>query len=423
MALHVLEVVDMMCDMTSRRPIARLALEDGTIFTGKAFGACDQPLSSTGEVVFNTAMTGYQEALSDPSYAGQILTMTSPMIGNYGVCEEDVESAKLHVAGFVVRELARLESNYRSDDDLSSWLAKAGILAIEGIDTRALVRRLRIGGAMRGVISCDQSQTDEQLIELAKNSPHMAGQDLAAKVSPKTTTKWTKDLEGWAVGTSEKVKDESQLRVVALDCGAKNNIYRHLVQLGCEVIAVPHNMSADEIRKLKPDGLFISNGPGDPDAVEETISLLKELAGEIPTFGICLGHQLLALALGARTFKLKFGHRGANQPVRNTMTGNVEITSQNHGFCVDSESLEEIDCEITHIHLNDGTLAGFRHRSLPIFSVQFHPESSPGPHDSNSLFACFVAIMRSGRPIDAQMMQQATLNSRTDVISSNANSL
>lgn len=409
--------------MTTTRPIARLALEDGTIFIGKAFGACDQPLSSTGEVVFNTAMTGYQEALSDPSYAGQILTMTATMIGNYGVCDEDVESTRPHVAGFVVRELARLESNYRADGDLSSWLAKTGVLAIEGIDTRALVRRLRIGGAMRGVISCDQTQTDEQLVELARNAPQMAGQDLASKVSPKTTTEWTKDLEGWAAGTSEPANDQEKLRVVSLDCGAKNNIYRHLVQLGCEVIVVPHNMSADEIRKLKPDGLFISNGPGDPDAVNETISLLKELAGEIPTFGICLGHQLLALALGAKTFKLKFGHRGANQPVRNAMTGHVEITSQNHGFCVDSESLADIDCEITHIHLNDGTLAGFRHKSLPIFSVQFHPESSPGPHDSNSLFECFVAIMRSGRPIDAQTMQQAALSSRTVVIGLSANGL
>ena len=409
--------------MSKSRPIARLALEDGTIFTGKAFGACDQPLSSTGEVVFNTAMTGYQEALSDPSYAGQILTMTATMIGNYGVCDEDVESSRLHVSGFVVRELARLESNYRANDDLSNWLAKSGVLAIEGIDTRALVRILRISGAMRGVISCDQSQTDEQLVELARTAPQMAGQDLASKVSPKTTTKWTKDLEGWAPVASKSLKNKEKLRVVALDCGAKNNIYRHLVQLGCEVIAVPHNMAADEIRKLKPDGLLISNGPGDPDAVDETISLLKELAGEIPTFGICLGHQLLALALGAKTFKLKFGHRGVNQPVRNVMTGNVEITSQNHGFCVDVESLEAIDCEITHIHLNDGTLAGFRHKSLPIFSVQFHPESSPGPHDSNSLFECFVAIMRSGRPLDAQTMQQVALGSRTVDIGCNANGL
>ena len=392
----------MISDMA--RPPARLALEDGTILAGRAFGACDSPITSTGEVVFNTAMSGYQEALTDPSYSGQILTMTAPMIGNYGVCSEDAESDSPQVAGFVVRELARLHSNYRAVGDLSNWLAEAGILALEGIDTRALVRRLRIDGTMRGVITNDPSQSDAELIELARSSQPMSGRNLAAAVSPDQVTQWTTGLGQW--GTQSHHSDTAQrpLRVLALDCGAKQSIYRHLVERGCQVMSVPHNLSAQQIRQLKPDGLFVSNGPGDPAAVDETISVLKEVAGEIPTFGICLGHQMLALALGARTYKLKFGHRGANQPVRSLLPNRVEITSQNHGFCVDRDSLAPIDCEVTHIHLNDDTVAGFRHLSKPIFAVQFHPEASPGPHDAAGLFDCFVAMMRSGRPLDVQMI-------------------
>ena len=397
----------MICDMPSDHPHARLALEDGTVFTGRAFGACADPVTSTGEVVFNTAMCGYQEALTDPSYAGQILTMTAPMIGNYGVCSEDDESPRPQVAGFVVRELARLHSNYRAAGDLSSWLSEAGVLAVAGIDTRALVRRLRIEGAMRGVISNDVSHRDADLIDLARSSPLMAGRNLVAAVSPDQVGRWTTGLGQWGTRTEVANDGERTLRVLALDCGAKQNIYRHLVELGCEVMSAPHNLSPQQIRELEPDGLFISNGPGDPAAVSETIATLRDVAGDIPTFGICLGHQMLALALGGRTYKLKFGHRGANQPVRSLLTGRVEITSQNHGFCVDRESLASIDCEVTHIHLNDGTVAGFRHRGRPIFAVQFHPEASPGPHDASGLFRCFVLLMRTGRPLDAQMMDQA----------------
>jgi carbamoyl-phosphate synthase small subunit len=403
--------------MTSgpERPIARLALEDGAVFTGKAFGACQKPLSSAGEVVFNTAMSGYQEALTDPSYAGQILTMTAPMIGNYGIAADDVESARPHVAGFVIRELSRIRSNQRAVTDLSTWLAQAGVLGIEGIDTRALVRRLRIGGAMRGVISCDPSRSDAELVEMAKRSPVMTGCNLAARVSPHEESDWSEDLGEWsdaAVSIHQAPnrrtgKSPHRLRVLALDCGAKRNIYRNLAQRGCDVHIVPHNLSADRIRAMKPDGVFISNGPGDPEAVDETIQLLREVAGEIPTFGICLGHQLLALALGAKTYKLKFGHRGANQPVRNLLTGRVEITSQNHGFCVDPESLDGLDCEVTHLHMNDGTVAGFRHKSRPLFCVQYHPEASPGPHDSSYLFDCFVRMMQTRRPITAGEMAEA----------------
>ncbi len=406
----------MICDMPPNYLPARLALEDGTVLTGRAFGACDSPITSTGEVVFNTAMCGYQEALTDPSYAGQILTMTVPMIGNYGVCSEDAESNGPQVAGFVVRELARLHSNYRAVGDLSSWLSEAGILALEGIDTRALVRRLRIEGAMRGVISNDPSHSDAHLIELARSSPVMAGRNLAAGVSPDQVTQWTTGLGQWGTRSNGLKDGQRPMRVLALDCGAKQNIYRHLVELGCEVMSAPHNLSASRIRELKPDGLFISNGPGDPAAVAETISVLKEVAGEIPTFGICLGHQMLALALGARTYKLKFGHRGANQPVRSLLSNRVEITSQNHGFCVDRDSLAGIDCEVTHVHLNDETVAGFRHLSKPIFAVQFHPEASPGPHDAAGLFDCFVLMMRSGRPLDAEMISQVLSTALEPVI-------
>ncbi len=398
----------MMSDVSDEAPIARLALEDGVVFTGAAFGACDDPLSSAGEVVFNTAMTGYQEAITDPSYAGQILLFTAPMIGNYGVSPEDVESPRPHVAGLVVRELARRVSNYRATADLSSWLAEAGVLGIQGIDTRAVVRRIRSGGALRGVISCDPAAGDADLVGLARRSPSMVGRNLAAQVSPVETSRWT-------AGAPRRCRTEGArpaaameaLRVLALDCGAKQNIYRNLVERGCEVTVAPHNLSASEIRELAPDGLLISNGPGDPDAVPETVAVLRAVAGEFPTCGICLGHQLLALALGARTFKLKFGHRGCNQPVRNLMTGQVEITSQNHGFCVETDSLAGIDCEITHIHLNDGTLAGFRHRSKPIFSVQYHPEASPGPHDAAYLFDCFVSMMRTRRPLAPEAVREA----------------
>ncbi|MCH7572174.1 MAG: glutamine-hydrolyzing carbamoyl-phosphate synthase small subunit [Planctomycetes bacterium] len=385
--------------MDSECDIARLALEDGSVFTGRAFGACGEPVSITGEVVFNTAMTGYQEALTDPSYAGQILTMTASEIGNYGICDCDIESDGPQVRGFVIRELARLRSNYRAEGNLETWLAKAGVLGIEEIDTRALVRKIRLRGTMGGVISSDGSKSHNELIAMAQASPPMSGQNLACTVSPAAPRDWTEDLGQWSRVDSQASDQQRVMKVIALDCGAKRNIYRNLTARGCKVRVVPHLTSAEDIRAEKPDGLFISNGPGDPDAVKETIETLREIAGEIPTFGICLGHQLLALALGAKTYRLKFGHRGTNQPVRNLMTGQIEITSQNHGFCVDSDSLISINCEITHLHLNDDTVAGFRHLSKPIFCVQYHPEASPGPHDSSYLFDLFIEMMKTGLPL------------------------
>ena len=406
------------------RPGARLALEDGTVFHGRAFGAvadaAGRPLTVTGEVVFNTAMCGYQEALSDPSYAGQILTMTAPLIGNYGINAEDMESKAIQAAAFVVRELSRVMSNHRATIDLSTWLASAGIPAIEGIDTRALTRRLRLQGAMRGILSIDldDSISNQQLVQLACSSPAMTGRNLAAGVSASKDYDWSQNLGLWAGMTDVPPRRGASRpwRVVAIDCGAKHNILRHLVERGCAVTVVPLDTSADDIRRLKPDGLFVSNGPGDPAAVDATIQTLREIAGEVPTFGICLGHQLLCLALGARTYKLKFGHRGTNQPVKNLLTGHVEITSQNHGFAVQTESMESADCEPTHLNLNDDTLAGFRHRTRPILAVQYHPEASPGPHDAAYLFDCFLRMMETRQPISEGEMQHAWQSVRPGVM-------
>jgi len=387
-------------DASASRPPARLVLADGTVFQGEAFGAVGKGVVSIAEVVFNTAMCGYQESLTDPSYTGQILVQTFPLIGNYGVGPEDVESKRVQVAGFVVRELARRHSNFRSDSDLSSYLDQNGVLGITGIDTRALTRKLRTLGSMTGVLTDRSDLTDEFVLEKARTAPSMAGQNLVPRVGCTNGSTWSETLGDWPTPGDAMPAGTRKYRVLTLDCGAKANILRNLAQRQCEVIVVPHDTPASEIlRRFKAgeiDGLFISNGPGDPAAVEATIRTLRQVLAQpepIPTFGICLGHQLLALAVGGKTYKLKFGHRGANQPILNRVTGKVEITSQNHGFAVDTASIEAAGGEATHIHLNDGTLAGFRMKSKPVFSVQYHPEASPGPHDASYLFDEFVRSM------------------------------
>jgi carbamoyl-phosphate synthase small subunit len=385
--------------------VAKLALEDGTVFTGSGFGAVELPAPVTGEVVFNTGMTGYQEILTDPSYTGQIVTMTYPHIGNYGVNIEDLESKRVQVAGFVIRELAHHASNYRSSKKLENYLADQGVLGIAGIDTRALTRKLRTDGAMRGVISASILD-DAALVQIAKASPSMNGANLAATVSPDGPGTWTEDLGDWRP-IHGQIATPSRRRIVAIDCGIKSNILRNLADRNCEIILVPHDASARQILEHKPDGLFVSNGPGDPAAVTATIATLAQLKEKLPIFGICLGHQMLGLALGATTFKLKFGHRGSNQPVQNLGTGKVEITSQNHGFAVDVASLEKVGGTPTHINLNDRTLEGFRHQSLPIFAVQYHPEASPGPHDASYLFDCFMTMIQTGQSPTADQMDTA----------------
>lgn len=366
--------------------LAKLALEDGTVFTGKGFGA---HVESTGEVVFNTSMTGYQEVITDPSYKGQIVTMTYPLIGNYGVNQEDVESNFPQVEGFVVRELSKIPSNYRSTNDLSHYLQKAGVCGIEGIDTRALVRRLRIRGAMKGVLSCIEMD-NKKLVQKAISSSTMAGSDLAQLVMPKTMSTWKEGFTSSLVTYLTPTKPTHH--VVALDYGMKQNILRCLVQIGCKVTVLPGNCSSQDVLDQNPDGIFLSNGPGDPAAVTYAHKTISELVGKKPIFGICLGHQLIAHACGASTFKLKFGHRGSNQPVLNLASKKVEITSQNHGFAVEIDTLPK-NLEPTHINLNDNTLEGMRHKTLPLMSVQYHPESSAGPHDSSYLFESFRDMM------------------------------
>jgi carbamoyl-phosphate synthase small subunit len=371
--------------------IAKLALEDGTVFTGKAFGA---EAEVDGEVCFNTSMTGYQEILTDPSYRGQIVTMTYPEIGNYGVNAEDVESAKPHLAGFVVRERSRVASNFRADGQLHDYLSRHGIVALEGIDTRALVRRIRIAGAMKGVLS--QTDLDDQrLVAKAKASPGLVGRDLVREVIPDRSAEWNRPLSPWAKLAADQIRGQvppNAPHVVALDYGMKWNIARHLFDMGCRVTILPGTATADEVLRLKPDGVFLSNGPGDPEPIVYAQETIRGLLGKRPIFGICLGHQLLSIACGAKTFKLKFGHRGANQPVMHHDTGRVEITCQNHGFAVDVDSLPS-ELEVTHINLNDNTIEGVRHRKYPAFSVQYHPEASAGPHDSNYLFAAFRRML------------------------------
>jgi carbamoyl-phosphate synthase small subunit len=367
---------------TGLRTPARLVLENGAVFRGLGFGALDVT-RSTGEVVFTTSITGYQEVLTDPSYAGQIVTMTNPLMGNYGATPEDLESVRPFVSGFVVREEAERYSNWRAQESLDHFLARFGILAIEQIDTRRLVRMLRSQGAMRGVLSTE-AISDEELVNVALAAPKMAGLDLTKGVTTKTS--YNVEAEG---------KQKKAPHVVVLDYGIKQNILHKLTQHGARLTVMPSTTKMEEILEQKPDGIFLSNGPGDPDAVKDTIEMLKKLIAreEHSIFGICLGNQLLSLALGGETYKLKFGHRGANHPVKNLLSNTIEITSQNHGFAVDWKTMPS-DCELTHINLNDQTVEGFRHTKLPIFAVQYHPEASPGPHESDYLFDEFMESIR-----------------------------
>jgi carbamoyl-phosphate synthase small subunit len=368
---------------------AKLALEDGTVYTGSSIGAAGEV---DGEVCFNTSMTGYQEILTDPSYRGQIVTMTYPQIGNYGVNQVDYESSKPHLAGFVVREHSRVESNFRSETSLSEFLKKWGVVAIESIDTRALVRRIRSQGAMRGVLSTIDLD-DASLVAKAKASPGLVGRDLVREVVPAEAATWDSSVSEWTHLNGESGKGKGAgLHVVAIDYGMKWNIPRHLVDQGCRVTIVPGHTTAEAILALNPDGVFLSNGPGDPEPLDYAISTIRDLLGKKPVFGICLGHQLLSLASGAKTFKLKFGHRGANHPVQQLSDSTVEITSQNHGFAVDEDSLPA-NLEVTHRSLNDGTIEGVRRRDVIAFSVQYHPEASAGPHDSHYLFRDFLDAM------------------------------
>jgi carbamoyl-phosphate synthase small subunit len=374
--------------------IAKLALENGQIFTGEGFGAEGE---ICGEVVFNTSMAGYQEIFTDPSYSGQVVTMTYPLIGNYGINDADIESAKPQVSGVIVREYSKAFSNFRASGDLATWLQRFGIVAIEGIDTRMLTKMLRTDGAMRGVLST-LDMDPESLVRKARATPSMNGLDLATRVTCPAPYDWNeRDTTPFALAANDAGGAQRRFRVIAYDYGVKRNILRRLVMYGCDVTVVPAQFPADQVLAMHPDGVFLSNGPGDPAPVYVAIENIKKLLGRVPIFGICLGHQLLSIALQGKTYKLKFGHRGGNHPVKNLLTGKIEITSQNHGFAVDPDSLDPRDVEITHLNLNDGTNEGLRHRSLPAFSVQYHPEASPGPHDSDYLFRDFLAMMRASK--------------------------
>jgi len=349
----------------------KLVLEDGSIFEGEIFGNLEE---TGGEIVFNTSMTGYQEILTDPSYKGEIVCMTYPLIGNYGINEDDFESMKSHVNGFIVKEFAEEPENWRLQKKLEKYLKDNDITAISGIDTRALTKILRRQGTMRGIITSEKLE-DEKLIEKAKNAPGLSGRDLVSQVTRKEVSRYG---EG------------NKYRVVLVDCGAKNNIQNSLLERDCEVIRVPASTKAGEILSYNPDGVMFSNGPGDPEDADYAADTIKELLGKVVIFGICLGHQLLARACGAETYKLKFGHRGANHPVKDLESNRVYISSQNHGFAVDESSLAGLDLKVTHINVNDKTIEGIRHSKYPAFSVQYHPEASPGPEDSHYLFDQFV---------------------------------
>jgi carbamoyl-phosphate synthase small subunit len=377
------------------QPRATLVLEDGKVFHGRVFAGVGD---TYGEVVFNTAMTGYQEVLTDPSYKGQIVAMTYPLIGNYGVNDEDMESATIQVEGFIVREYHPFPSNWRSKKSLKAFLEEANVLGIESIDTRALTKHIRTAGAMKGIIATG-TEPIERLLQRVKEYPGLVGRDLVAKVTTPSPYLWDGDRRplDWKPGMTagDVWPDLSHpYKVVALDYGIKYNILRHLARRDCHIVVLPAETKPADILALRPDGLFLSNGPGDPAAVTYAIDTVSALLPELPIFGICLGHQLLGLAMGGTTFKLKFGHRGGNQPVKDLQTGKVEITSQNHGFCVDIHSLKGKNVELTHINLNDDTVEGMRHQKLPVYSVQYHPEASPGPHDATYLFDDFLTLMK-----------------------------
>jgi carbamoyl-phosphate synthase small subunit len=377
---------------------AILALEDGTIFNGQAFGAEGE---KAGEVVFNTSLTGYQEILTDPSYKGQIVTMTYPLIGNYGINEEDIESARPNAEGFIVRENSRTASNFRSTGKLDDYLKKHGIVGIEGIDTRMLTRRLRTKGSLKGIISTIDLD-EKSLVKKAKESQGVEGVDLVKVVTCKEPYVWNESPFAQMKNEKLKIKNEGsnpklKFHVVAYDYGVKFFILRYLASVGCKVTVVPADYPAEKVLEMNPDGIFLSNGPADPAAVTYAIKNIKKLIGKKPIFGICLGHQLLGLALGGKTYKLKFGHHGGNQPVMDLKTKKVAITAQNHGFAVDIDSIPKGTVELTHINLNDKTVEGMRHLTLPIFSVQYHPEAGPGPHDANYLFAEFVKLMEANK--------------------------
>lgn len=368
---------------------AILALEDGTVFKGRSFGA---QAERSGEVVFNTAITGYQEIFTDPSYSGQIVILTNPQIGNYGATPFDSEAARPYIEGLVVREFSPIASNWRSEQHAAEFLSSANIPIAAEIDTRALVRHLRTRGVMRGVLS-STGAGPEELVQKARSIPSMAGLDLATRVSTPSRYEWNESVDACSPSELLGTPGTAGYHVVAYDFGIKRNILRRLVFCGCRVTVVPALTPAEDVLALNPDGIFLSNGPGDPEPLVTQVGNIRKLIGRKPVFGICLGHQLLGLAVGAKTFKLKFGHRGANHPVLNSITNKVEITSHNHGFAVDPDSLNPSDVEITHMNLNDQTLEGFRHRREPAFCVQYHPEAAPGPHDSLYLFDDFIKLM------------------------------
>jgi len=371
---------------------ALIVLEDGAVFQGRSFTG---PFETTGEVVFNTGMTGYQEILTDPSYCGQMVTMTYPLIGNYGINDEDIESDRIHVKALIVKEYQHAFSNWRADISLRDYLSGNHIPGIEGIDTRALARHIRLQGAMKAIISTKDLDR-QSLIEKARQSQGMVGRDLVRDVTCRMPMLWR---DNRLVKLNKEIEDfewpdnGKKLRVLAIDYGVKYNILRSLAERNCDILLMPAHTVSETIDMLSPDGLFLSNGPGDPAAVTYAVETIKGQIGKRPIFGICLGHQLIGLALGGRTYKLKFGHRGGNQPVKDLSTGKVEITSQNHGFCVDMDSLTDPEVELSHINLNDKTVEGLNHKRLPLFSVQYHPEASPGPHDAGYLFDRFAHMM------------------------------